>query len=125
MVTWVCHCRGAGARACGPGCCRGALALWLPAGFATIAEPASMTNNVSTSFYCPSSPGSAYSLCCSTAEAALRSCTWGLELIVLALHFLQAFINTARKIYEKIEQGVFDVSNEVLHLLQRLLPCIS
>ena len=25
----------------------------------------------------------------------------------------QAFINTARKIYEKIEQGVFDVSNEV------------
>ena len=26
---------------------------------------------------------------------------------------LQAFINTARKIYEKIEQGVFDVSNEV------------
>lgn len=27
--------------------------------------------------------------------------------------FLQAFINTARKIYEKIETGVFDVSNEV------------
>ena len=26
---------------------------------------------------------------------------------------VQAFINTARKIYEKIEQGVFDVSNEV------------
>jgi hypothetical protein len=26
---------------------------------------------------------------------------------------MQAFINTARKIYEKIEQGVFDVSNEV------------
>ena len=25
----------------------------------------------------------------------------------------QAFINTARKIYEKIEQGIFDVSNEV------------
>ena len=25
----------------------------------------------------------------------------------------QAFINTARKIFEKIEQGVFDVSNEV------------
>ena len=24
----------------------------------------------------------------------------------------EAFINTARKIYEKIEQGVFDVSNE-------------
>jgi hypothetical protein len=26
---------------------------------------------------------------------------------------VQAFINTARKIYEKIEQGVFDVTNEV------------
>ncbi len=26
---------------------------------------------------------------------------------------LQAFINTARKIYEKIDQGIFDVSNEV------------
>ena len=26
---------------------------------------------------------------------------------------MQAFINTARKVYEKIEQGVFDVSNEV------------
>ena len=26
---------------------------------------------------------------------------------------MQAFINTARKIYEKIEQGVFDVTNEV------------
>lgn len=25
----------------------------------------------------------------------------------------EAFINTARKIYEKIETGVFDVSNEV------------
>ena len=24
----------------------------------------------------------------------------------------QAFINTAKKIYEKIQQGVFDVSNE-------------
>ena len=29
------------------------------------------------------------------------------------MHSSQAFINTARKIYEKIEQGVFDVSNEV------------
>lgn len=26
---------------------------------------------------------------------------------------MQAFVNTARKIYEKIEQGVLDVSNEV------------
>ncbi len=30
-----------------------------------------------------------------------------------ARDWVQAFINTARKIYEKIEQGVFDVSNEV------------
>ena len=29
-----------------------------------------------------------------------------------ALNVEEAFINTARKIYEKIEQGVFDVSNE-------------
>lgn len=34
---------------------------------------------------------------------------------------LQAFINTARKIYEKIEQGVFDVSNEVRALLTPML----
>ena len=27
--------------------------------------------------------------------------------------FFQAFINTAAKIYQKIEEGVFDVSNEV------------
>lgn len=32
----------------------------------------------------------------------------------------EAFINTARKIYEKIETGVFDVSNEVRQLWQRL-----
>ena len=30
-----------------------------------------------------------------------------------AYHVEEAFIDTARKIYEKIEQGVFDVSNEV------------
>lgn len=29
----------------------------------------------------------------------------------------QAFIDTARKIYTKIEQGVFDVSNEVNDLI--------
>ena len=29
-----------------------------------------------------------------------------------AFCWLQAFINTARQIYEKIQQGVFDVSNE-------------
>lgn len=27
--------------------------------------------------------------------------------------FVQAFINTAREIYKKIQDGVFDVSNEV------------
>jgi GTPase SAR1 family protein len=32
----------------------------------------------------------------------------------------EAFINTARKIYEKIETGVFDVSNEVRCFWQRL-----
>jgi len=31
---------------------------------------------------------------------------------VMVFGVAQAFINTARKIYEKIEQGVFDVSNE-------------
>jgi Ras-related protein Rab-2A len=33
----------------------------------------------------------------------------------------EAFINTARKIYEKIETGVFDVSNEVRCLWRRLI----
>ena len=33
---------------------------------------------------------------------------------------MQAFINTARKIYKKIEQGVFDVSNEVRQLSANL-----
>ena len=36
----------------------------------------------------------------------------------------QAFINTARKIYEKIETGVFDVSNEV-RALAKGLPAAS
>ena len=27
----------------------------------------------------------------------------------------EAFINTAKKIYDKIQQGVFDVANEVCH----------
>lgn len=31
----------------------------------------------------------------------------------LNLLFFQAFINTAREIYRKIQDGVFDVSNEV------------
>jgi len=32
----------------------------------------------------------------------------------------QAFINTAAKIYQKIEEGIFDVSNEVSFLKSRL-----
>lgn len=35
-------------------------------------------------------------------------------MVALLLHaVLQAFINTAREIYKKIQDGVFDVSNEV------------
>ena len=36
----------------------------------------------------------------------------------------QAFINTARKIYEKIETGVFDVSNEVRVILPEQLRSV-
>jgi hypothetical protein len=37
---------------------------------------------------------------------------------------LQAFINTAGSIYKKIEDGVFDVSNEVsLVQIYNLVPC--
>lgn len=31
----------------------------------------------------------------------------------VSIHLPQAFINTAKQVYEKIQQGVFDVSNEV------------
>lgn len=34
---------------------------------------------------------------------------------------LQAFINTAREIYEKIQEGVFDINNEVRTLLLKFL----
>jgi hypothetical protein len=34
---------------------------------------------------------------------------------------LQAFINTAAKIYQKIEEGIFDVSNEVSSPLCKLV----
>jgi hypothetical protein len=40
--------------------------------------------------------------------ACVRVLTWQGCVLVWA----QAFINTARAIYNKIEQGVFDVSNE-------------
>lgn len=29
----------------------------------------------------------------------------------------EAFINTAKEIYEKIQEGVFDINNEVIHIL--------
>ena len=31
----------------------------------------------------------------------------------LSNNFLKAFINTAKRIYEKVQKGVFDVTNEV------------
>jgi hypothetical protein len=34
----------------------------------------------------------------------------------LACHAGQVFINTAAKIYHKIEEGIFDVSNEVSYM---------
>lgn len=35
--------------------------------------------------------------------------------------FNQAFINTAKEIYQKIQDGVFDINNEVCSLLQLLV----
>jgi len=34
----------------------------------------------------------------------------------------QAFINTAKEIYQKIQEGVFDINNEVCMLLGISLP---
>ena len=31
----------------------------------------------------------------------------------IGVYFFQAFINTAKEIYQKIQDGVFDVTNEV------------
>ena len=33
----------------------------------------------------------------------------------------EAFINTAREIYDKIQEGVFDINNEVFTLVQFLV----
>lgn len=33
----------------------------------------------------------------------------------------EAFINTAKEIYEKIQEGVFDINNEVSYLLYHKL----
>ena len=35
-------------------------------------------------------------------------------LILLLNRYHQAFINTAKEIYQKIQEGVFDINNEVL-----------
>lgn len=46
--------------------------------------------------------------------------------VFLSLPFLlslsQAFINTAKEIYEKIQEGVFDINNEVRHTVPSLYP---
>jgi len=34
----------------------------------------------------------------------------------------EAFINTAKEIYEKIQEGVFDINNEVGHIFIELFP---
>ena len=33
--------------------------------------------------------------------------------VFIGVYFFQAFINTAKEIYQKIQDGVFDVTNEV------------
>uniref|UniRef100_A0A8C2D6R5 RAB2A, member RAS oncogene family n=1 Tax=Cyprinus carpio TaxID=7962 RepID=A0A8C2D6R5_CYPCA len=33
----------------------------------------------------------------------------------------EAFINTAKEIYEKIQEGVFDINNEVTHMTRKLI----
>lgn len=35
----------------------------------------------------------------------------------------EAFINTAKEIYEKIQEGVFDINNEVRRFTSSLSPC--
>lgn len=37
------------------------------------------------------------------------------------IFFLQAFIDTAKEIYRKIQEGVFDINNEVLFIEFELL----
>lgn len=36
----------------------------------------------------------------------------------------QAFINTAKEIYEKIQEGVFDINNEVTHMTRKHILCL-
>ncbi len=60
--------------------------------------------------------------------ACMCACVCVCVLTWHACMYAQAFINTARAIYNKIEQGVFDVSNEArAHLLltwHDCLPCV-
>lgn len=51
-----------------------------------------------------------------------RWCSNGCHVfMILTLSFNQAFINTAKEIYQKIQDGVFDINNEVCSLLQLLV----
>lgn len=61
--------------------------------------------------------------CCWSLAVAVTSarCLTGTALLCLP----QAFINTAKEIYEKIQEGVFDINNEVrrpLRVLHALPP---
>lgn len=42
----------------------------------------------------------------------------------MALFVFQAFINTAKEIYEKIQEGVFDINNEVTHMTRKHILCL-
>lgn len=37
----------------------------------------------------------------------------------------EAFINTAKEIYEKIQEGVFDINNEVMCFLRSVILILS
>ena len=54
-------------------------------------------------------------------EVRYRRNTQCTKPVLLAAHHLyppfQAFINTAKEIYQKIQDGVFDVTNEVQFIL--------
>lgn len=42
----------------------------------------------------------------------------------MVLFVFQAFINTAKEIYEKIQEGVFDINNEVTHMTRKRILCL-
>lgn len=43
--------------------------------------------------------------------------------ISLFVFVFQAFINTAKEIYEKIQEGVFDINNEVTYITRKRILC--